>query len=292
MAAVCRDLMRRSALLVAAAFSAACASVQPGDAGTSQIEPMATPARAPSGTESLGVEWRAVQAPGVGTILLAVARPTDEGPFPAVVILHGTHGFAREYVELAKDLSRDGVVAVAACWFAPGSGAGTRFVSPMSCPSNTPSISPHQSQQATRTIDVIMRAVRVLPGVKPDQVALFGHSRGGGAAWNYVLQGGDAQAVILNSAGYPDELIQQAAKFNAPVLILHGEQDSPEDGGGPITDVRRARAFQVALQDAGKPVDAVFYEAGRHNGLFASPSQHADEVQRMKAFLQQHLSRN
>ena len=33
-------------------------------------------------------------------------------------------------------------------------------------------------------------------------VALFGHSRGGGAALNYVLKGGEARTLILKSVDY------------------------------------------------------------------------------------------
>lgn len=50
-------------------------------------------------------------------MLAAVARPLGAGPFPVVVVLYGTHGFARQYIELAQDLARGGVLAVAGCWF-------------------------------------------------------------------------------------------------------------------------------------------------------------------------------
>ena len=247
------------------------------------------PVDAPSGGELPGVDWRLARAPGGGTILMAVARPAGEGPFPAVVILHGSHGFALEYVELAKELSRDGFVAVAACWFAPGSDAGMRFVSPLRCPPGTPPMSPHLSAEAARTINFVMRSVRAMPDVQADRIALFGHSRGAGAARDHVLRGGDARAVILNSAGYPDEVIEHAHRIDAPVLILHGERDDPRDGGAVMTNVARARAFQAALQKANRPVEAMFYPEGRHNGLFADPWQHADQVRRMRAFLQKYL---
>ena len=35
-----------------------------------------------------------------GLIRAAIATPTGAGPLPTVVILHGTHGFAQEYVFL------------------------------------------------------------------------------------------------------------------------------------------------------------------------------------------------
>jgi hypothetical protein len=39
----------------------------------------------------------------LGVILVAVARPSGEGPFPTILLLHGSHGFAQEYVRLAQD---------------------------------------------------------------------------------------------------------------------------------------------------------------------------------------------
>ena len=47
----------------------------------------------------------------------AVATPSGTGPFPGVLLLHGTHGFARQYVEVASELARDGFIAVAATEF-------------------------------------------------------------------------------------------------------------------------------------------------------------------------------
>ena len=105
--------MRFPAALIA--FGIACGSTQASVAAAPNVEP----AQAPAGAEDLGLTWRLMRSPN-GTILLAEARPAGSGPFPAVVLLHGTHGFAQEYVQLAKELSKAGVVAIAACWFAPG----------------------------------------------------------------------------------------------------------------------------------------------------------------------------
>src|SRR6188474_1200730 len=78
------------------------------------------------------VEWITVPSPE-GAMRAAVARPRGRGPFPVVVILHGTHGLAQEYVQLAADLARAGVMAVAPCWFAGSTGKGARFVTPIDC---------------------------------------------------------------------------------------------------------------------------------------------------------------
>jgi hypothetical protein len=59
--------------------------------------------------------------------------------------------------------------------------------------------------------------------------------------------------------------------------------------GGPATNVQKARDFEAALRVAGKPVEAMYYEGGRHNDIFTSSTQYRDEVQRMLVFLLRHL---
>lgn len=243
----------------------------------------------PPGTETLAVQWVKVAAPGLGTMLAAVARPQGAGPFPVVIVLHGTHGFAQQYVQLAQELSRGGLLAVAACWFSGGGGPGSRFVTPpIGCP-DAPPMRAADSPEAQQTVDALVQAGRKLSGARPDRVGLFGHSRGGGAALNYILGEGNVQAAVLDSAGYPSRLADVAGHVKAPVLMLHGEADSPANAGSALTDVQMARQFEAALRRAGKPVEAVYYPGAGHNGIFTSPSQHDDEVQRMVAFYHRHL---
>jgi len=250
--------------------------------------PVISTTAAPPGTEMLAVEWVKIARPGVDVMLAAVARPRGAGPFPAVLLLHGSHGFAQEYVRLARDLSTGGLIAVAACWFRGGGGAGTRFVTPIGCP-DVPQAPGATNPEAMRTVDALLQVVRTLPDVRPDRIALFGHSRGGGAALNYILRVGAVQAAILNSTGYPSEFADLASQAKAPLLMLHGTADSPADGGGAFSNVQMARDFESSLRAAGKPVEAVYYDGGRHNDIFSSSTQYRDELQRMQAFLLRHL---
>jgi dipeptidyl aminopeptidase/acylaminoacyl peptidase len=57
-----------------------------------------------------------------------------------------------------------------------------------------------------------------------------------------------------------------------------------------MTDVQMARNFEAALRRARRRVEAKYYAAGRHNGIFADPEQYRDELQRMKSFFASHLS--
>jgi hypothetical protein len=47
-----------------------------------------------------------------------------------------------------------------------------------------------------------------------------------------------------------------------------------------------ARAFEVAVRKAGRPIQTHYYEAARHNEIFTNESQRVDEVQRTVKFLQ------
>lgn len=102
----------------------------------------------PAGTADLGVRWMQVREPDLGVMLVAIARPSGAGPFPVVIIMHGTHGFAREYVQLARALAKEGVLGVAACWFSGGGGSGARFVTPIPC-DGAPAISAAASPTAS-----------------------------------------------------------------------------------------------------------------------------------------------
>jgi dienelactone hydrolase len=276
-------------LTTAGMLLALASSVWPASTQTTQgglgTSPVVSIVGAPPGTETLAVQWVNVAVPGLGVMLAAVARPPGAGPFPTVILLHGSHGFAQEYVRLARDLADGGLLAVAACWFQGGGGAGSRFVTPIGCPESPP-MPNSSSPEAMQTVDALVQAARTLPGARPDRLGLFGHSRGGAATLNYLLRVGDVQAAVLNSAGYPSNLSSQV---KAPILMLHGTADSPADGGGAFSNVQMARDFEAALRAAGKPVEAVYYEGGRHNGLFSSSTQYRDEVQRMLAFLLRHL---
>lgn len=251
--------------------------------------PTVSVANPPVGAEARGVHWVQVTAPGVGVMFMAIARPEGEGPFPAVLLLHGTHGFAHEYVHLAQALARGGVLAVAACWFAAGRGAGTRFITPIPCPDGPPLVA-SSTPQAMQVVEALVQAVRTLPEVRPGRLALFGHSRGAEATLNYSLLGGtEVRAAVLNSGPYTAELIKRAPEIKVPVLMLHGTADSPDDGGGANTNVDRAHEFESALQRGGGMVEAQYYDGGRHNSLFTSATQFEDEVQRITAFLKRRL---
>src|SRR5262249_53996217 len=111
----------RTALAIVLALTSAfgsgyCQSLHAAGQGRTDTT-SATPAPSESQDDSLGIRWVQIQVMGTATLSAAVVSPRGRGPFPAIVILHGSHGFAKEYVDLARSFARSGFVAVAGCWF-------------------------------------------------------------------------------------------------------------------------------------------------------------------------------
>lgn len=251
------------------------------------------PDSSPIATDS--VYW--VQVPiENGLLHAAIAIPGGTGPFPALLILHGTHGFAQEYVQLARRVARQGVVGVAACWFAGRQGAGVRFITPIDCNDAPPLVDVpgvDRFRVARQLIDSLVRKVSALSYVRANQIMLFGHSRGAGAALDYALaHPGRVQGAVLNSGGYPTEVTKRAAaEIKVPILLLHGTADSPTDGGSAVTLVNMARQFEAALRAANKPIAVKYYDGSGHNGIFNDSTQLTDTVHRIARFVRNQMVR-
>jgi hypothetical protein len=142
--------------------------------------PLVPATEAPAGTETLPVSWVRVAVPDLGVMRAAIARPSGTGPFPAVLVLHGTHGFARQYVEWANDLARGGFIAVAGCWFSGGAGAGANEVTPpIPCP-EVPPLGPGEYPEAgVRSSFLGLRAqiVETRRGIQPADPDYAWHCR-------------------------------------------------------------------------------------------------------------------
>ena len=199
-------------------------------------------------------------------------RPPGVGPFPLVVINHGTAGNAMQrarmqqqvYLDLARYfVARGYAVAVPQ---RPGHGAtGGPYLESNGngCQNADYFVSGH------RTADIIATAIAFMirqPFVKPTGVVVVGQSAGGWGALALASRNPPEVRAVINFAGgrggrvnnqpnvncAPDRLVAAAGRFGAtsriPSLWLYTENDSYF---GPDLSKRLAAAFK----DAGGTVD-------------------------------------
>jgi dienelactone hydrolase len=144
-----------------------------------------------------------------------LARPPGEGPFPAVVLLHGCGGFHGSMLEWADRLARFGYVALAVDSFGP------RNIEDL-C---TGVVSPYQVLDGYAAL----RHLADKPFVRASHVAVMGFSQGGWAVLEAMEKGGierqQAQKFRAGIAFYPG--CQYASGImTAPVLVLIGDADT------------------------------------------------------------------
>ena len=191
------------------------------------------------------------------------AKPEGNGPFPAILFIHGHQEGARPGAAAIVGTGRLGIMArqgyVAAAVSQPGYGNSA----------GPPDFCGPLTQQAVQTaIDYLRRQAFV----RPDKVALFGYSRGAIAAAMVATQDPRLAAVVLGAGAYDffnwhptligiaqnisaetglssdafmaRSALYHAQKIRAPILLLHGAADER-------IPVQQVEAFAEKLKAVG-----------------------------------------
>ena len=209
----------------------------------------------------------------------ALIVPDQPGPFPAVIVLHGSEGSVRYSKDVARRLAQKGFVALALCYFG--------------CPQTPTSLENINVEYVIRAVDYL----KSRPDVRPEAITLLGLSRGAELALIVGALDPDVHAVISVMGvpwvfgGYPSGgtawLYQgqplpfrniPVEQINGPVLVIHGERDTvwPVDSAYLVADRLAAHRHPYEL--------AVYSDRGHNVGM--SP---LDAFNRMVDFLDQAL---
>ncbi len=179
---------------------------------------------------------------GRDKVAVDVFEPAEKGSYPAVILLHGTHGPRRGesyYLAMANDLARHGYVALFVRYYDRGrKGRGTR-------------------SQWAESIKYALNYASSLPEVIPDRLGLVGYSQGAFLALNYAPSDPRLMAVVAFYGGLSPGFMPVAEENFPPTLLLHGTADK-------IVPVRRSLETFEVLRQAGKPVDMIIYPKVGH----------------------------
>lgn len=284
----------RASIWLVACVLFAWASLSPAPLGGSsstvsaQVSQLA-PVAAPAGTEGLGAAWYVLTAPDGHTMHLALFDPRAAAgsapgqPAPAVLVLHGSHGFAQQYVQIAHDLAEQtGYVVAAGCWFAGAApDADVSTMTPIDCPGGPEFVG--ATANAWPAVRALGDAVRGYAGT--DRLAIFGHARGAEVALQLASSGdpSDAaiQAVVSSSGIYtalprtPDldtpTPLSLAERLAAPVLMLHGLDDAR-------AHVANATLYYQKVRSLGKPAQCILYPRAGQDAILQTSSPNAQDT--------------
>lgn len=185
-----------------------------------------------------------------------LARPPGDGPFPAVVVLHGCGGINGVVVDWADRLARWGYVAVA-----PDS------LTPRGRKSSCSSGASDQVHDAYR----VLHFLGAQSFVRPDRIGLMGISLGAGATLAAFEQGGIertySEKFRAALAFYPP-CSGSSGVLSGPTLVLVGEHDD----WTPADDCRAMVAGKSAIGTSRAPgdrsmVELVVYPETNHSFL-------------------------
>ncbi len=219
------------------------------------------------------------------------ARPTGEGPFPIVLVVHEIFGVHEHIQDICRRLAKQGYLAVAPVLF-----------SRIGDVSKIPDIREIMAQVVGRTPDAQILSDLdaaldwAVQSGKGDgaRAAITGFCWGGRITWLYCAHNGKLKAGVawygrLEGAVtemHPRYPVDVTAALRVPVLGLYGGADQ----GIPLESVERMRA---ALNAAGSKSEIVVFPGAPH-AFFADyrphyrPDAAADGWQRMLAWFVVH----
>jgi len=236
-----------------------------------------------------GAQWTTIEGASGRKFLTAIFRPEGTGPFPVVVILHGSNGLSKASMSRPKDLASAGFLVVYGCWQAIATRGGGKALTEGNriCAEATPQAE-WVADPAAHSGKELIALARTLPGARADRIGLYGISRGGHAALWAASTGAGVQAVVVDAPAHTPTIDPHPAKpldvlprLAAPVLMMHGTADDS-------VPVEQSREYERAALALGKPVVVVYFEGVGHMTTVRKESR-AEARQRAIAFLQEQL---
>jgi carboxymethylenebutenolidase len=210
--------------------------------------------------------------------------PSGAGPFPAVVIIHGSGPrdlIIDDFEDLCTKLADHGYYAEYIEYY-----------------SQTDAVAPNDLDAMIRNFPTWLNEVQAgivtlkkNPAIAPKKVGLMGFSLGGFIALTYGVSYPDDVAAIVEYYGGLSPALYPRVSSMPPVLILHGASDR-------IVPVSQARDLDAALTKAGRPHEMKIYPDAQHvfnfpdaMGWYKSDAAH-DAWDRSLKFLDTYLKGN
>lgn len=185
---------------------------------------------------------------GMPEVRAFVARPSGNGPFPAVIMIHEFFGVNESIIGKAKGLAEEGYVVIAPDTFR---GSTTDWI-----PRAIYQVITTPSSQVNQDLDTVFDWLSTQPDVLPDHIAVMGFCYGGRASLTFSLHNPNIAATAI-FYGSPETDPQVLKSLPGPILGIFGGADASI----PLEEVR---AFEKGLSSAGVKNQVTVYEGQPH----------------------------
>lgn len=167
-----------------------------------------------------------------GTVFGYLARPSAQGKFPAIIIIHANQGLNDYTRDVARRLAKQEYVALAVDYLSRQ--GGTKKANPKGEGlSNIRDLAPWQAVE--EDTDAGYAYLKKLPDVRRDRLGLIGFCWGGEMTFSTVTEVRGLNAAVVFYGRSPQPL-DRVAKIQAPVLAHYGEKDPGANQDIPATE--------------------------------------------------------
>ena len=197
------------------------------------------------------LEVSEVEVPGEeGTITAYQARPSGEGPFAAILLIHENRGLTEHIRDVARRFAKVGYMGLAPDLLSR-TGGTAQFSDEAE---TTTAISELDQGGVISDMQSSVTWLEQQPYVQEGRIGGVGWCWGGGQSWRLATQEPRVNAVV--SFYGPNPPLEDVPNIQAAVLGIYGEEDSR------ITD--QEPELEEALADAGKTYEMIVFEDANH----------------------------
>jgi carboxymethylenebutenolidase len=197
------------------------------------------------------IEAGPVEFPGeAGTLFGYLSRPREEGPHPAVLVIHENRGLLPHFPDVTRRLAVEGYTALAVDLLSREGGTGAFANSDQA----RDALGEISQEQLIADLNAGVEHLQSLPSVRPERVGVMGFCFGGGLTWLLAVRNPEVQAAVPFYG--PSPPLEEVPNLTAPVLGIYAEDDSFVNPGVP--------ELEAALEQHQKEYRFITYPDTRH----------------------------
>lgn len=240
--------------LTAAPTAAPTSTAMPQATATAASTATAAATAAPTATTTMSsgdIEAGDVEFPGEGATLIGyLARPSGEGPFPAVLVCHENRGLTEHIKDVTRRVAQAGYVGLAVDLLSRQGGT-TAIADSTQVPGL---LSGAPQEQHVQDFVSGWRYLQQQPYVKADSVGMTGFCFGGGMTWRVAIGLPELRAAVPFYGPHPS--VDEVKDIQAAVLGIYAERDQRITGG--------VEAIEAAMKANNKAYEKVIYPNTDH----------------------------